>query len=85
MCSADDEDCVVNLDAMCDFQVPAVTLDMSDGSGDLYSGSGTNDVFEEGDCIMIALHIHTRCKHIHCTAHTLHLTLHTSSTFLVLH
>jgi len=48
-CSPDDEDCVVSLDAMCDFQVPAVTLDMSDGSGDSYSGSGENEVCEDSE------------------------------------
>jgi len=40
---------VVNLDAMCDFQVPGVTLDMSDGSRDSYSGSGTNEVCEDSE------------------------------------
>ena len=48
-CLPDDEDCVVNLDAMCDFQVPAMTLDMSDGFGDSYSGSGVNEACEESE------------------------------------
>ena len=38
-CLPDDEDCVVNLDAMCDFQAPDVTLDMGDGSGESYTGA----------------------------------------------
>ena len=44
-CSQDDEDCSVDLEAVCDYQVLNVTVDASDGSMDSFSGSG----FGSGD------------------------------------
>ena len=44
-CSQDDEDCSVDLEAVCDYQVFNVTVDASDGSMDSFSGSG----FGSGD------------------------------------
>ena len=44
-CSQDDEDCSVDLEAVCDYQVLNVTVDVSDGSMDSFSGSG----FGSGD------------------------------------
>ena len=44
-CSQDDEDCSVDLEAVCDYQVFNVTVDANDGSMDSFSGSG----FGSGD------------------------------------
>ena len=44
-CSPDDEDCSVDLEAVCDYQVLNVTVDANDGSMDSFSGSG----FGSGD------------------------------------
>ena len=44
-CSPDDEDCSVDLETVCDYQVLNVTVDAIDGSMDSFSGSG----FGSGD------------------------------------